>query len=367
MNLTGKHTEAIIYTNNIEEEAIEQLNNVCNHPMFQDEKVRIMPDVHAGMGCVIGFTSTYKDKIIPNLIGVDIGCGMTCANVGDIEIILPKLDDFIKGNIPHGFRNNDEIDIDTELPFFTGVIKDICQKIGDLENYERHLKAVGSLGSGNHFIEVNIDKEGSKYIVIHSGSRNFGHKIATYYQQQAERYSRYPIKELSFLDGELAQEYLKDMKFAQVFASVNRDMILKKIFKFLNIGYEQKFDTIHNYIDGDNIIRKGAVSAKKEELLLIPINMRDGSILAKGKGNSDWNYSAPHGAGRLMSRAKARKTLDIQAFSETMKDVYTTSVNKNTLDEAPFAYKPMDEIINNIGDTVVIIDILKPLYNFKSN
>lgn len=356
-----------IFADVIEDEALNQIEEIKKHPMFKNETIRIMPDVHAGYGCVIGFTSTNSSRIIiPNLIGVDIGCGMLTINMGNIDINLQKLDKFICDNVPNGFNINDSINFNINSSFRTDVSM-VCKNINDIDKYEYHLKSIGTLGGGNHFIEISIDKNNNKYLIIHSGSRNLGHKIASYYQNIANEKCNYPNKDLRYLENEDAKNYIKDMKTAQKFATLNRQLIANKILEFLDIKDYKSFETIHNYIDKNNIIRKGAISAKKNEIVLIPINMRDGSILASGKGNKDYNYSAPHGAGRLMSRTKAKHNINLDEFQKQMDNIYTSSVCKATLDEAPDAYKPIDGIINNISDTVEVIDILKPIYNFKAH
>jgi len=399
IEIIGKYTTAKIFNDNVEQEALSQIYEVCNHPIFKDMPVRIMPDVHAGKGCVIGFTARLNNRVIPNLIGVDIGCGMLTVNLGKVELDLPKIDNFIRNNIPHGNEVN------KHRPRIIKSLEDdiynVCKNIGDIDKYERHLKSIGSLGGGNHFIEINIDKEDNKYLVIHSGSRNFGHKIATYYQKQAEIYCDkkrseirnslnsykgtfkveedeftiatqkaldvYSVpKELSFLEGGLFENYIHDMKVAQKFASMNRFYMYEKIQNFLDIDFIQCFETIHNYIDVLNFVRKGAISADKDEKVLIPLNMRDGSILAIGKGNEDWNNSAPHGAGRLMSRTKAKENINLEDFEKSMEGIYSTSVKQSTLDESPMAYKNPEEIIKYVEDTIEIIDIIKPIYNFKA-
>jgi len=403
IHINGKYTDANIYTDNIESEALSQVYEIISHPTFKDESVKIMPDVHAGKGCVIGFTATNKScTIIPNLIGVDIGCGMKTVNLGNIDLDLVELDRFIRHKIPHGCSVNSKISklVDNEM---TSDIKKVCDMIGDdWEKFDYHLRSIGSLGGGNHFIEISVDKDNNKYLIIHSGSRNFGHRIATYFQKLAIQSCKsksavysdlinklrgglrvddndprikeikdaniYQVdKQLTFLEGADYANYMFCMRVAQRMAVQNRDIIAKRILEELNITPVSEFETIHNYIDDNDIIRKGAVSAKKDEILLIPMNMRDGSILAKGKGNADWNNSAPHGAGRLMSRSKAKAELNLDNFHKQMQDIYTTSVGQNTLDEAPDAYKPMQEILDNIGDTVEIIDILKPIHNFKAH
>ena len=366
--VNGTYSEAKIFTDNVEDEALSQIQSICNHPIFENEKVRIMPDVHAGMGCVIGFTSTMTtDKVVANLIGVDVGCGMNVNCVGAVDIDFSKLDSVIRENIPHGFNA-----CNTKHFLFEGLekdIKEVCKIIGDENKLEYHLLSLGTLGSGNHFIELNVDSNNLKYLVIHSGSRNFGNKVAKYYQDLAERacQDKSLSKDLMYLEGTLADEYLYCMKIAQRFAMQNRYIMADTIMEKMGLNCLESFTTQHNYISDDSIIRKGAVSAKLGEKLIIPMNMRDGSLICVGKGNEDWNTSAPHGAGRLMSRTKAKKNILLNDFVKSMEGVYTSCVSAGTLDESPMAYKPMYEIIENIGDTVEILEVIKPLYNFKSN
>lgn len=402
-----------IFTSNIEDKAREQIDLLLEQEPFKDCKIRIMPDVHAGAGCVIGFTGNLGDKVIPNIVGVDIGCGMLCVELGNIDLDLKKLDEIIHNNIPSGMNVNDEV-----YEYFD-ISKLLCHK--ELKNKDGWLeKSLCSLGGGNHFIEVDIDEDNNKYLVIHTGSRNLGKQVAEIYQNKAIEYCSYKEemkqeiqdtikeykeqgrqqeiqqklieitkkyegitklpKDLCYLEGQLREDYLHDMKICQEFAILNRKTIANIILK--NIMYfkddiepldcwefkDDYFETIHNYISfEDNIVRKGAISAKKGEKVLIPMNMRDGCIIGIGKGNDDWNCSAPHGAGRIMSRMQAKETFNLDEYKESMKNIYTTSVNENTIDEAPFVYKPMKEIIDNIGDTVDIIKIIKPIYNFKAN
>lgn len=402
-----------IFTENIEEEAIKQIDLLLEQEPFRNCKVRIMPDVHAGKGCVIGFTADLGDKVIPNIVGVDIGCGMLCVELGNIEIDLEKLDKVINQYIPAG-RNIRE----RKLKNFEPINQLYCLR--DLKDIKKFNRAIGTLGGGNHFIEVDIDEDNNKYLVIHTGSRNLGKQVADYYQNLAvqlcsgkeEMFKRKeeiiktykeqgrkaeiqkalkelekeykenkPIlpNELCYLEGKYRDLYLHDMKICQEYASLNRKMIANTILK--NIMYfkdnikpleswdlkDDYFETIHNYISfADNIVRKGAISAKKGEKVLIPINMRDGSIIAVGKGNTDWNNSAPHGAGRIMSRHKAKEIFKLEELKKAMADIYSTSVLEETIDEAPFVYKPMQEIVNNVKDTVKIEKIIKPIYNFKA-
>lgn len=394
-----------IFTENIEPQALNQIYTLIKQPAFADCKVRIMPDVHAGAGCVIGFTADLGDKVIPNIVGVDIGCGTETVELGNIDIDLAKLDEVIRKYVPNG-RNVHE----TEDNFSESIINQLYCK-DRLENVDWLKRSCGTLGGGNHFIEVDIDDNGSKYLVIHSGSRNIGKQVAEIYQQMAiddlsgakdlEEETKKLIKdykrtgrqkdiqrgiaelkrkfqpklgvpkELPYLIGEHREMYLHDMKLCQEFAKVNRiniaDQILIHLFGHSAALYNT-FETTHNYIEHDtNIVRKGAISAKEGETVLIPINMRDGCIIGRGKGNADWNYSAPHGAGRIMSRSKAKETVSLEEFEQSMQGIYTTSVNRSTIDESPMAYKPIGEIMENIKDTVEIVKIIKPIYNFKAS
>ena len=391
-----------IFTKNIEEEAIKQINELLEQEAFKDSKVRIMPDVHAGNGCVIGFTGDLGNKVIPNIVGVDIGCGMLCVGLGQVDIDLKELDKVIHNYIPSGMNVNEEI-----YEYFD-ISRLLCHK--ELKNKDKWLeKSLCSLGGGNHFIEIDVDEDNNKYLVIHTGSRNLGKQVAELYQEKAIKYCSYEKemkeerekiikeykdqgkekeiqqslievnkkyegktklpKDMCYLEGKLREDYLHDMKICQEFASKNRELIATKIINKLGLYLfiENHFETIHNYIDfEDNIIRKGSIKADKGKQVIIPMNMRDGCIIGIGKGNDDWNCSAPHGAGRIMSRMKAKMELSLTDFKESMKDVYTTSVCDETLDESPMVYKPMQEIIDNIKDTVDVIKIIKPIYNFKA-
>ena len=393
-----------IFTENIEQEALDQIYTLVKQPAFSDCKIRIMPDVHAGTGCVIGFTADLGEKVIPNIVGVDIGCGMLTTNLGNIDIDFEKLDNIIREYVPSGRKVHEEEN--------SSVASDIIEKLQckeQLKNINWLKRSCGTLGGGNHFIEVDDDSKNNKYLVIHSGSRNIGKQVAEIYQQMAiddissksnfkqdcekiiseykkcgrEKEISKAIKELkqsyetnttkiprelSYLVGKHREMYLHDMKLCQRFAEINREMMRNVICE--NMGWDvfDAFQTIHNYIEhGTNIVRKGAISAKAGEKVLIPINMRDGCILGIGKGNEDWNYSAPHGAGRTMSRSKAKESILLEEYQKAMDGIFTTSVNTFTIDESPMAYKTMDEIIGNIKDTVEIVDIIKPIYNFKAN
>ena len=398
-----------IFTDNIEQEAINQIDLLLEQEPFRNCKVRIMPDVHAGKGCVIGFTADLGNKVIPNIVGVDIGCGMLCVELGKMDLDLVKLDEIINKNVPAG-RNIRESKL---IDFSDDIQRLYCYR--ELKDTKKFNRAIGTLGGGNHFIEIDTDDDNNKYLVIHTGSRNLGKQVAEYYQNLAielcsgkedffekkekiikdykeqgrkaeiqkalkelekEYKNNQPNlpKELCYLEGKYRDMYLHDMKICQRYAELNRWHIAETI---LNIYFEDvlsmifeiesSFETVHNYIAfDDNIVRKGAISAKKGERVLIPINMRDGSIIAIGKGNKDWNESAPHGAGRIMSRNKAKETFNLEDFRESMKDIYSTSVVEETIDESPFVYKPMQEILDNIKDTVEIEKIIKPIYNFKA-
>lgn len=379
-----------IYATTLEDVAFEQIKELGEFEPYQDSKIRIMPDCHAGAGCTIGTTMEIKDKITPNLVGVDIGCGMLTVKLKETNINLQKLDSVINEFIPNGFNIHSEPKADFEFD------KLIAKNL----NIERAKLSIGSLGGGNHFIEVGKNSKGELFLVIHSGSRNIGGQIAKYYQDIAienltdnskereeliERLKKEgkqneigeelkklkkPIinKDLAYLTGTDFDNYMHDMELMQKFAVLNRRTMANIILEKAELTEAEAFETIHNYIDFKRmILRKGAVSAENGETLLIPINMRDGSIIAKGKGNEDWNYSAPHGAGRLMGRNEAHKKLNFDEFKEQMKDIYSTSVLTETLDEAPNAYKSMNEIIEAIGETVDILDIIKPIYNFKAH
>ncbi len=366
IEITGKYNTALVYTDNLEPSAAGQIKAFCDMEYSSGSKIRIMPDVHAGKGCTIGTTMTVTDKIVPNIVGVDIGCGILTVKLKEKRLELPKLDSFIRQNIPFGrnvreraHRSHGRIDI-YELE---------CVKKIDTR---RAKESIGTLGGGNHFIEIDTDGE-SLYLVIHTGSRNLGLRVAEYYQKKAynacggRKQSEMPY-ELAFLEGDSMQSYLHDMQLMQRFAALNRTVIKEVIVDGLKLHEEESFETIHNYIDTDNmILRKGAVSASKGERLLIPMNMRDGSLLCTGLGNSDWNCSAPHGAGRLMNRRDAEQSFTLSQFKKSMEGIFTTSISKDTIDESPFVYKPMEEILKNISETVTVNKILKPIYNFKAS
>ncbi len=391
--LNGKYNSAKVFTDNLESTAASQIVNLLNQEFIAGSTIRIMPDTHAGAGCTIGTTMTIEDKIVPNLVGVDIGCGMETLILKDKTVDLAKLDGVIHDFIPAGFATHK-----TPHAYAAKINIEELFCLHKL-NRNRAVLSIGTLGGGNHFIELGKDHSGVYYLTIHSGSRNLGKQIAELYQQAAydrlkeksgevhaiieqlrregrekeiqkkvDRIKPSGInKNLAYVEGELFKRYLHDMEIAQRYADLNRKAMADIIAAKMKFSIDDTFTTVHNYIDLKNkILRKGAVSAQKGERLLIPINMRDGSLVCTGKGNRDWNFSAPHGAGRLMSRSEAKAKISLSDFKESMEGIYSSTINKTTLDEAPFAYKPMDEIVNNITGTVEIELTVKPVYNFKS-
>lgn len=398
IELKGKYNEAKIFTDIVDEASISQVLLLLNQEFAGGSRIRLMPDIHAGAGCTIGTTMTIEDKVVPNLVGVDIGCGMETIQIKERHIELQKLDKLIYEKIPSGFAVREK----THRYFEEINLEELyCYQYIDSKRAE---KSLGTLGGGNHFIEANQDEEGNIFIVVHSGSRHLGLEVANYYQEEGyqalngsskadiaklieelksqgrEREIQKSIKafkntkrtnipkQLAYVSGDLFDYYIHDMKIIQNYAQLNRQAMVSEIVKGMKIHIVDQFTTIHNYIDTDAmILRKGAVSAKKDEKLLIPINMKDGSLICVGKGNDDWNQSAPHGAGRLMSRSAAKQSFTVSEFKKQMNGIYTTSVNQDTLDECPMAYKGMDDIINNIGDTARIVKVLKPIYNFKAS
>lgn len=397
MIIEGKYNTAKIFTEVVDEIAVSQIKTLCDSEIFASSKIRVMPDVHAGASCTIGTTMTITDKIIPNMVGVDIGCGMECANLGKVEINLERLDNLIYERIPAGMEVRA---VEHEFCAQIDLSKLRCYR--NINEYRAKL-SIGTLGGGNHFIEMDVDDDGNKYLVVHSGSRHLGTEVAEYYQKEAFRRlsgnSNNQIQELiaklkeegrqkeiqstvnalmaqktnipesmAYVENELFEDYVFDMKLVQYFANLNRKAMMREIVDGLNLDVKEQFSTIHNYLDTDYMImRKGAVSARKGEKLLIPINMRDGALICIGKGNEDWNCSAPHGAGRLLSRGKARATLSVEEFVREMDGIYSTSVNRSTLDESPMAYKSIADIVDNIAPTVDIINRIRPIYNFKSS
>lgn len=408
--LSGKYNTCKIFTDNCDNETISQLTDLLNQESVKGSKIRIMPDTHAGKGCVIGTTMTLQDKVIPNLVGVDIGCGMLAIKLKEKEIDLKLLDEVINKYVPAGFEIH-------ESP----VSRSFADKIIAPVDVDKAFKSLSSLGGGNHFLEIDRDSRGNLWLVVHTGSRHLGIEVCEYYQNRAyeklqesakggslkqlinstiselktahrekeiskqiekikadyerENNTKVP-RELAYLTGQDFDDYIHDMQLTQQHAAINRKCIADTIITKMDLHPVSKdccydedyFDTIHNYIDCDNmILRKGSVSAELGEWLIIPMNMRDGSLICIGKGNPDWNYSAPHGAGRIMSRSQAKDRVNLDDFEESMKGIYSTSVCESIIDESPFVYKPMQEIIDNIKDTVEIVDIIKPIYNFKAH
>ena len=396
--IKGKRNTAICYASVIEEEAVEQIRRMCDYEFTEGSRIRIMPDVHAGKACTIGTTMTIQDKVVPNIVGVDIGCGMYTVSLGKHEIDFDKLD-AAAYFIPSGMN------VWEEPQEYFALEQLRCYQ--ELKNLSRLEKSLGTLGGGNHFIEIDQAADGSKYLVIHSGSRNLGKQVAEFYQRLAidlnkgketyleerekiirtykaqgrtqeiqaaldriswnQRETSIP-EDLCFLYGTDLEDYLHDVEICQQFARRNRELMAEILIDRAGLSCGECFHTIHNYIDTEEmILRKGAIAAHKDEKVLIPINMRDGSVLAVGKGNEEWNFSAPHGAGRIMSRRVAKSSLSLEEYQETMKGVYTTSINASTLDEAPMAYKSLNDIIGVIRESVDVIDVMKPIYNFKAS
>ena len=398
MEIKGQVNTAICFAKVIEDEAIEQIRRMCDYAFTAGSQIRIMPDVHAGKGCTIGTTMTVKDKAVPNIVGVDIGCGMYTVNLGRVEIDMEAMDaaaHFIPSGLNVWEGRKEHFDL-LGLRCYRG-----------LKDAKRLERSLGTLGGGNHFIEIDQAADGTKYLVIHSGSRNLGKQVAEFYQRLAidlskgkeEYFARRDAliaeykaagrrneiqdalkalkwesreatipEDLCFVYGQYLEDYLHDVEICQRFARRSRELMAEIILQRLGIEAVEAFHTIHNYIDTDEmILRKGAIAAHKGEKVLIPINMRDGSVLAVGKGNPEWNFSAPHGAGRIMSRTTAKERLDLEEYRREMEGIYTTSVNEATLDEAPMAYKSLSDIIDVISESVDVIEVLKPIYNFKAN
>lgn len=398
--IKGKINTAICYATVVEEEAIEQIRRMCDYEFTEGSKIRIMPDVHAGKGCTIGTTMTVAGKAVPNVVGVDVGCGMYTVELGKAAVDFEKFDEAAH-YVPSGMNiwegRTERFDLESLR----------CYR--ELKNTKWLERSLGTLGGGNHFIEIDEAMDGTKYLVIHSGSRNLGKQVAEIYQQLAidlhkgigeylemreelirtmkeqgrrdeiqkaldqlkwEKFHGEPDMpaDLCYLSGKYFEDYLHDVEICQRFARRNREKMAEILLERSGMTGSNAFHTIHNYIDTEEmILRKGAIAAHKGEKVLIPINMRDGSVLAIGKGNPEWNYSAPHGAGRVLSRTMAKKSLSLEEYRETMKGVYTTSVNESTLDEAPMAYKSLADIIDVIKESVDVIDVMKPVYNFKAS
>ena len=364
IELSGKYNSAKIFTDELDQESISQIINICNQEHASGSKIRIMPDVHAGKGCVIGYTATYEDKVCPNLVGVDIACGMLVTEFSPRKTKKPDfqvLDNTIRKYIPHG--QNVRSDVYTKAEYFEEMLKEL--KCYDKIDTRRAMQSIGSLGGGNHFIEVN-ESDGKYYLVIHSGSRNLGLQVATYYQKLAkETHPELPF-ETAYVSDAVLNDYIHDVAIITEYAKLNRKTMCDIICSEMKFEIHDQFETLHNYIDIENkIIRKGSVSAQEGERFIVPINMKDGSLICVGKGNPDWNFSAPHGAGRKYSRSEAKEMISVNQFMKDMEGIWTSCVSKNTLDEAPGAYKSIDAILDNINDTADVIDIIKPVYNFK--
>ena len=367
--IKGRYTSAKIYSKNDDEGVNTQVQQVCDHPIFSDCKIRIMPDCHKGKGCTIGFTSEMpkNGQIIPNIIGVDQSCGMLAVKIKECKTLRDyyKLDKVIRQFVPAGTNGRKAISnmVGENLK---SEIKNISNKFLN-ENEQEDLLKIGSLGSGNHFISLEKGMDGT-YLIIHSGSRNFGKKLAVYFQDIAIKkncYEEGELKNLSFIDGNDASDYLYCADVCRKYANLSRRIMAHEILENMGWKAEFEFETVHNYIGEDNIIRKGAISCKKDETVLIPLNMADGSLIAVGKGNEDWNNSAPHGAGRLLSRTQAKDTLSMKEYKQRMKGIHSTCISTGTIDEAPMAYKSGEEIIEAITPTAEIIEHLKPVYNYK--
>lgn len=399
IEIKGTYNTAVCYTPALEEAAEKQIRAVCDTAAFADCKIRIMPDVHAGKGCTIGTTMTITDKVVPGMVGVDIGCGMETVKLTEKEIDFAKLDALIRREIPCGRE------VRSEPHAYADHIRVSTLRCAEHVDVKRAVLSIGTLGSGNHFIEIDRDDAGNLYLVVHSGSRHLGCEVAEYYQTEGykalcgntkaqideviaklkaegreqeiestvkalKKQSALPDglpKDLAYVEGQLFEDYIHDMHLVQQFAALNRKAMTEVILGDMGLTEMERFTTIHNYIDTEEmILRKGSVSAKCGEKLLIPINMRDGSLICIGKGNPEWNCSAPHGAGRLMSRRAAFDKLSLEQYRAEMARIYSTCVNKDTLDESPMAYKSIDEIMEQIEPTAEIVTRIKPLYNFKA-
>lgn len=397
IEIRGRYNTALVYTDALEELAASQIRTLCDQEFSANSRIRIMPDVHAGAGCTVGTTMTIRDRVVPNLVGVDIGCGMEVVRLGEREVDCARFDAVVRSRVPSGF------DIREKPHPFAEKVDPSALRCASRVKRERALRSVGSLGGGNHFIELNRDGEGRLYLIVHSGSRHVGLEVANLYQSEAVgqlngRSSRdlretiahlkragrdkeidRTLKELrrrdtsevppalAWVSGALFRDYLHDMALMQAFAEWNRRAIVHELIEGMGFTVAERFTTVHNTIDTESmILRKGAVPARKGERFLLPMNMRDGSLICVGKGNPEWNCSAPHGAGRLMSRTRACQELSMNAFRDSMSGIFTTSVSRDTLDEAPMAYKPMEDILRHIGDTAEVERRLTPIYNFKA-
>lgn len=396
LEIRGKFNTAKVFTDIIDEDSIRQVYELCNQSFAEGAKIRMMPDVHAGAGCVIGTTMTITDRVVPNMVGVDIGCGMETVRIKGRKLEVEQLDKLIKFNIPSGFDIREKQHRYAEKTLLEEL------RCAEQVNLDRAYHSLGTLGGGNHFIEADKGENGI-YIVIHSGSRHLGVEVAKFYQKRAieelkhsgdddvrklidemklqgrEKEIEAAVREhnsqakkavpdhLAYVYGTAFDDYIHDMKIVQEFAMLNRKAMMDEIVREMKLKVEDEFMTIHNYIDTEKmIVRKGSVSAQSGERLIIPINMRDGTLICIGKGNDDWNCSAPHGAGRLFSRSQAKQNFTVSEYKKQMSGIYSTTINQSTLDECPMAYKSMDDIVKNIGDTVEITEVIKPIYNFKA-
>ncbi len=367
IEIEGSQTKAKVFAKDPDENLTEQIKTICSHPVFKDLPVRIMPDTHKCRASLVGFTSPIgiKGEIIPGIIGGDIGCGMLCCEIdtNGQDIDYKKLDYIINNKIVPTYNRMSE-DKKSHLSKIANSLKQISPRLLNTSE-KKMISDLGTLGGGNHFIELDKSQDGRLFLVIHSGSRGFGQAVYNYHNNVANKQNPYTIKALSYLTGDEAQQYLEDMRLAQNYARLNRRIMADSILKAMNWNEKSSFESVHNYISDDNIIRKGAISAHKNEKVIIPLNMKDGALIAKGKGNPDWNNSAPHGAGRKISRARAKELIKLEAYQHDMQGIYTTSVCEKTIDEAPGAYKNSDEIKETIIPAVDIVEQIKPQYNYK--
>lgn len=396
IEIKGSYTTAVVYTEELDDASISQIFQICNQKSMEGCHIAIMPDVHMGSSCCVGTTIALKDKVIPSLVGVDIGCGMEVVKLKEKHIELARLDKFIRQEIPSGCN------IRKKPHKYASQCNLRALYCFDAIDGLRSEKSLGTLGGGNHFIEIDQDEDGNLYLVIHSGSRHLGVEVASYYQKLAydhlngcDEESLKALKKslkkqgreqqyaavaktlkntkktdipyiMSYLEGEYKDAYLHDIKIIQEYASLSRQAMAQDIMKYMKLHEVERFETMHNYIDEDQILRKGAIRAKKDEIVWIPLNMRDGALLCKGKGNPDWNYSAPHGAGRAMSRSEAKQSFTLSEYKKEMKGIYSSSIQTSTIDECPMAYKQADLIISSIQDSVEILKKVTPIYNFKA-
>lgn len=396
IEIKGSYTTAVVYTEELDDASISQIFQICNQKSMEGCHIAIMPDVHMGSSCCVGTSIALKDKVIPSLVGVDIGCGMEIVKLKEKHIELARLDKFIRQEVPSGCN------IRKKPHKYASQCNLRALYCFDAIDELRSEKSLGTLGGGNHFIEIDQDEDGNLYLVIHSGSRHLGVEVASYYQKLAydrlngcDEESLKALKEslkkqgreqqyaaiaktlkntkktdipylMSYLEGEYKDAYLHDIKIIQEYANLSRQAMAQDIMKYMKLHEVERFETMHNYIDEDQILRKGAIRAKKDEIVWIPLNMRDGALLCKGKGNPDWNYSAPHGAGRAMSRSEAKQSFTLSEYKKEMKGIYSSSIQKSTIDECPMAYKQADVIISSIQDSVEILKKVTPIYNFKA-